>query len=95
MSTRESRAGILTGIRSFATAAPLRRLGTPTAIHFKLSSLQAFGSRDAGCERRGEPNAFLLLEADYCGPSSKSTNVFGIGCGRGRGLSGVGCPAAL
>ena len=44
---------------------------------------------------RREPSENPGLELNYCGPNSKSTNVFAIGCGRGRGLSGVGCPAAL
>jgi len=54
-----------------------------------LAYLRPFGSRSiAGAKRK-----FSIRS--YCGPTSKSTNVFGMACGRGRGLSGVGCPAAL
>ena len=48
----------------------------------------AFNKSAAGAKR-------LKPEPHYCGPSSKITNEFGIGWGRGRGLSAVGAPAGL
>ena len=45
--------------------------------------------------RSGSQAPNTCLGPDYCGPSSKITNEFAMGCGLGRGFSGLGFSAGL